>query len=126
MQLSPSQVIVLATPVFLLAIALEYAWGRARGRDTYRLNDAINSISLGMLSEASGALLAVFRIGIYTALPGSAVLLFEGSPADAEVERTCVDRGVRLVRLPGPEALSRSTAASLLAAELWRRVAERA
>jgi sterol desaturase/sphingolipid hydroxylase (fatty acid hydroxylase superfamily) len=68
MQLSPSQVIVLATPVFLLAIALEFAWGRWRGRDTYRLNDAISSITLGMLSEASGALLVLFRIGIYTAL----------------------------------------------------------
>jgi sterol desaturase/sphingolipid hydroxylase (fatty acid hydroxylase superfamily) len=71
---SPSQVIVIATPVFLLLIALEYAWGRRRGRDTYRLNDAINSISLGMLSEASGALLAVFRIGIYTALAGHIAL----------------------------------------------------
>jgi len=68
MQLSPSQVIVLATPVFFLLIGLEYAWGVWRGRNTYRLNDAINSISLGMLSEASGALLVLFRIGIYTAL----------------------------------------------------------
>ena len=30
MELSPSQVIVLATPVFLLLIAVEYAWGVAR------------------------------------------------------------------------------------------------
>ena len=62
------------------------------------------------------------HIGIYTALPGSAVLLFEGSAADGEVERAVADRGARLVRVPGPEGLSRSTAASLLAAELWRRV----
>ena len=48
--LSPSQVIVLATPVFLGLIAIEYAWGRARGRDTYRLNDAVNSIGLGTCS----------------------------------------------------------------------------
>ena len=48
MSLSPSQVIVLATPVFLLLIAVEIAWGLARGRNTYRLSDAINSISLGM------------------------------------------------------------------------------
>jgi alkylglycerol monooxygenase len=74
MALSPSQVIVLATPVFLLAIGLEYAWGAWRGRDTYRLNDAINSISLGMLSEATGALLTLFRIGIYTALASSIAL----------------------------------------------------
>jgi alkylglycerol monooxygenase len=74
MDLSPSQVIVLATPVFLLLIAAEYAWGRRRGRDTYRLDDAVNSISLGMLSEASGALLLLFRIGIYTALAGTIAL----------------------------------------------------
>jgi alkylglycerol monooxygenase len=75
MQLSPSQVIVLATPVFFLLIGLEYAWGVWRGRNTYRLNDAINSISLGMLSEASGALLVLFRIGIYTALATHVALL---------------------------------------------------
>ncbi|MDB5957619.1 MAG: yhhn family protein [Ramlibacter sp.] len=67
MQLSPSQVIVLATPVFLLLIAIEYAYGRWRGRDTYRLNDAINSISLGMLSQISGVLTGLFRIGLYAA-----------------------------------------------------------
>ena len=65
------------------------------------------------------------HIGIYTALPGTAVLLFEGSPSDAEVERVVGDRGARLIRVPGSEAISRSTAASLLAAELWRGVAER-
>jgi alkylglycerol monooxygenase len=48
MALSASQVIVFATPVFLLLIAAEYAWGRWRGRDNYRLNDAINSISLAI------------------------------------------------------------------------------
>ncbi|HJP88965.1 MAG TPA: SIS domain-containing protein [Candidatus Limnocylindrales bacterium] len=64
--------------------------------------------------------------GIYTALPGSAVLLLDGSTADAEVEQVCLDRRVRLVRVPGPagDGLTRSTAASLLAAELWRRVTE--
>ena len=66
------------------------------------------------------------HIGIYTALPGTGVLLFDGSPADREVEQACADRGARLVRVPGPagDPLTRSTAASLLAAELWRRVAE--
>ena len=68
MKLSPSQVIVLATPVFLLMIAVEVAWGHFRGRNTYRLNDAINSISLGMLSQISAVLTRLFRIGIYTAV----------------------------------------------------------
>jgi alkylglycerol monooxygenase len=74
MQLSPSQVIVLATPVFLLLIALEFAWGVRRGRNTYRLNDAINSISLGMLSEVSKVLTGLFRVGIYTAVFSSVAL----------------------------------------------------
>lgn len=74
MSLSPSQVIVLATPVFLLLIACEFAWGVWRGRNTYRLNDAINSISLGMMSEATGALLTLFRIGIYSALASTIAL----------------------------------------------------
>jgi sterol desaturase/sphingolipid hydroxylase (fatty acid hydroxylase superfamily)/uncharacterized membrane protein YhhN len=68
--LSPSQVIVLATPVFFLLIAIEFAWGWLRGRNTYRLNDAINSISLGMLSQVSAVLTRLFRIGIYTAIYG--------------------------------------------------------
>ncbi len=70
MSLSPSQVIVLATPVFLLLIALEWAWGAWRGRNTYRLNDAINSMSLGMLSQITAVLTRLFRIGIYTAVYG--------------------------------------------------------
>ena len=41
-----------AVPFFLLAIGLEYAWGRARGNDTYRLNDSINSLSCGILSTS--------------------------------------------------------------------------
>lgn len=66
--MSPSQIIVLATPVFLLLIAVEFAWGYARGRNTYRLDDAINSISLGMLSQISAVLTRLLRVGIYTAV----------------------------------------------------------
>ncbi|RZJ10741.1 MAG: sterol desaturase family protein, partial [Haliea sp.] len=68
MTLSPSQVIVLATPVFFLMIAVEFAWGWAKKRNTYRLNDAVNSISLGMLSQVSAVLTRLLRIGIYTAI----------------------------------------------------------
>ena len=58
-------IIVLAAPVFFLAIALEWWWGwRASQRgqlhlQTYRLDDAINSISLGVISQLS----AVFMGG---------------------------------------------------------------
>src|SRR5574337_1278806 len=33
------RIIVLVTPLFFLLIALEYAWGRVKGRNPYRLND---------------------------------------------------------------------------------------
>jgi alkylglycerol monooxygenase len=74
MNLSPSQVIVLATPVFLLLIAIEFAWGHAKGRNTYRLNDAVSSIGLGMLSQVSAVFTSLFRIGIYTAIYSSVAL----------------------------------------------------
>jgi sterol desaturase/sphingolipid hydroxylase (fatty acid hydroxylase superfamily)/uncharacterized membrane protein YhhN len=74
MELSPSQVIVLATPVFFLLIALEFAWGAWKGRNTYRLNDAINSISLGMLSQVTAVLTRLFRVGIYSAVFSSLAL----------------------------------------------------
>lgn len=66
--MSPSQIIVLATPVFLLLIALEFAVGWARGRNTYRLADAVSSISLGMLSQTSAVFTALLRIGLYALL----------------------------------------------------------
>ena len=66
--LSPSQIIVLATPVFLALIAIEYAVGRARRQDTYRLDDAITSIGLGMLSQISAVFTRLLRIGLYTAI----------------------------------------------------------
>jgi sterol desaturase/sphingolipid hydroxylase (fatty acid hydroxylase superfamily)/uncharacterized membrane protein YhhN len=72
---SPSQIIVLATPVFFGLIALEFAWGWKRRRNTYRLADAVNSISLGMLSQLSAVFTRLFRVGIYTVVY-SAVALF--------------------------------------------------
>jgi alkylglycerol monooxygenase len=76
----PGQIIVLATPVFFLLIAVEFAVGRVRarrgtGHDTYRLADAVNSIGLGMLSQISAVLTGLLRIGIYTAVY-AAVALF--------------------------------------------------
>ncbi|MBK6850387.1 MAG: sterol desaturase family protein [Burkholderiales bacterium] len=61
-----NKAIVWATPVFLLLIAIEFAWGWLRGRNTYRLGDAIASISLGMLSQLAGVYLTLLRIGVYT------------------------------------------------------------
>ena len=61
-----AQIIVLATPVFLSLIALEFAVGRARGRNTYRLGDALSSIGLGVMSQVTGVFGRVLRVGLYT------------------------------------------------------------
>ena len=55
--------IAIATPVFFALIALEYLVGRARGRSNYRLNDAVNSLSLGVMSQV---------VGLFTKLLASA------------------------------------------------------
>jgi len=61
------KVIALATPVFFALIALEYAVGRIRGRSNYRLNDALNSLSLGIMSQVVGLFTKALAIGIYAA-----------------------------------------------------------
>ncbi len=64
--MTDAQIIVLATPVFFALIGLEYWVGVRRGRNTYRLNDAISSIALGMLSQVVGVLTKLFTLGLYT------------------------------------------------------------
>jgi alkylglycerol monooxygenase len=59
------KIIILATPVFFLLIFIELLVGLQRRRNTYRLNDAINSLSLGVLSQISGVFMRLLRIGIY-------------------------------------------------------------
>ncbi|AOF85438.1 yhhN-like family protein [Hydrogenophaga sp. RAC07] len=77
--MSPSQIIVLATPVFFALIAVEYAVGLKRRRNTYRLDDAISSIGLGMLSQISAVFTRLLRVGIYTAVY-SAVAIWPDHP----------------------------------------------
>ncbi|MGJ7608336.1 lysoplasmalogenase family protein [Variovorax sp. LT1R20] len=83
----PGQIIVLATPVFFLLIAIEFAVGRVRarrgtGHDTYRLADAVNSIGLGMLSQISAVLTGLLRIGIYTAVYSEVALFPKEAASD--------------------------------------------
>ncbi len=75
-----AQVIVLAMPVFLLAIALEFAIGRARGRNTYRLNDTLGSLGLGVMSQVFDAFGTLFKVALYTWV-FQHVALFELSPS---------------------------------------------
>ena len=60
-----AQIIVLATPVFLLLIAVEYLVGVRRGRNTYRLHDALASIGLGILSQIVGVFTKLATLGLY-------------------------------------------------------------
>jgi sterol desaturase/sphingolipid hydroxylase (fatty acid hydroxylase superfamily) len=60
--------IALATPVFFALIALEFFVGRARGRSNYRLNDAVNSLSLGVMSQVVGLFTRLLAVGIYAAV----------------------------------------------------------
>ena len=41
-----SVIITLAIPVFFLLIIVEYVYGRMIGKNTYRLNDTITSITI--------------------------------------------------------------------------------
>ena len=73
--MSPSQIIVLATPVFLLLIAVEWVVGWRRGRNTYRLDDALSSIGLGMLSQVGAVFTPLLKIGLYTAVHSQLALV---------------------------------------------------
>lgn len=71
-----SKVIVFATPVFLLLITLELWWSRlpvsrTAGQTPYRLSDTLNSLSLGVMSQLTGAVGKLLSVGIYTAVFGA-------------------------------------------------------
>lgn len=77
--MTASQIIVIATPVFLLLMALEFAWGwglarKNPGSHRWRLNDAMNSVGLGLLSQISAVFTQLFRVGVYTAIYKSVAL----------------------------------------------------
>ena len=43
-----SVIITFAVPVFFLLIIIEYFYGKYVGKNTYRLNDTITSITIGL------------------------------------------------------------------------------
>jgi len=57
--------ILTAIPFFFLLIFVELAYGWLRGKNTYRLNDSINSISMGSLSRLQGLVILGFSGSIY-------------------------------------------------------------
>ena len=73
--------VLYAIPFFFLLIALELVADRWRGLSTYRLSDSLNSLSAGVLSQASGLLTKGFGLVFYL-LAWEHIALFELS-ADA-------------------------------------------
>ncbi|MBA4709706.1 sterol desaturase family protein [Aquitalea aquatica] len=59
------QITVYAFPVFLLLMLVELGYGLAIGRNTYRLSDALASLSQGLLSQLVASVSALFQIGLY-------------------------------------------------------------
>lgn len=49
-----------AIPFFILAMGVEFLYGTLVGRQTYRINDTVNSLALGVLSRLNG----VLRLGV--------------------------------------------------------------
>ena len=73
--LSPSQVIVIATPVFFLLIAIEWLVSLRRKRNAYALADAITSLNLGILSQTSAVFTKLLTLGIYTLVVSHVALI---------------------------------------------------
>ncbi|MDA0280525.1 MAG: alkylglycerol monooxygenase [Pseudohongiellaceae bacterium] len=57
--------ILIAIPFFFLLIFIEWVYGLLRGNNTYRLNDSINSISMGSLSRLQSLVILGFSGSIY-------------------------------------------------------------
>lgn len=58
-------VIVYAIPVFVALMAAEFGIGLALGRKVYRLNDAVGSLTAGILSQISGVFMLALSVGVY-------------------------------------------------------------
>jgi len=58
-------IITWATPVFFALIALELLVARWQGRKVYHSSDAINSLSLGVISQVAAVFTKLLTIGIY-------------------------------------------------------------
>jgi sterol desaturase/sphingolipid hydroxylase (fatty acid hydroxylase superfamily)/uncharacterized membrane protein YhhN len=58
-------VIVYAIPVFVALMAAEFGIGLALGRNVYRLNDAVGSLTAGILSQISGVFMLALSVGVY-------------------------------------------------------------
>lgn len=60
------KIILFAIPGFIILMLIEWLYGMARGRNTYRIADTITSISLGSISRLRGLLFLGFGAWFYT------------------------------------------------------------
>ena len=58
--------ILMAIPVFFVLIMLELAWTHYKKQDVYRLNDAVNSLAMGILSRVTQILYAAIPFSFYS------------------------------------------------------------
>src|ERR1700722_4904052 len=59
------KIIVFILPVFVVLIGAEFAYGWFRQRNTYRLSDALSSLSQGLISQLLALVTQLFQIGLY-------------------------------------------------------------
>ncbi len=64
-----------AVPFFLLLIVIEIAWGLLRKNNTYRVNDSLNSLSLGMLSTLTKLIFLNVGMLIFTNIESNYALM---------------------------------------------------
>ena len=63
--ITPERIMAWAIPGFFVLIGIELLVAKWRGRDVYHVNDAINSLGLGTMSQIVGVFTKLFAIGIY-------------------------------------------------------------
>jgi alkylglycerol monooxygenase len=60
--------VTVAIPFFILAMILEYVYGRVRRQQTYRLNDTVNSLTMGSLSRLKSVLALSFSGVVFSSV----------------------------------------------------------
>lgn len=63
--ITPDRIMAWAIPGFFILIAIEFAVARWRGNTSYRSNDAINSLGLGVISQVVGVFTKLLGVGVY-------------------------------------------------------------
>src|ERR1700733_8613282 len=65
LRLRMDKIIVFIPPFFVVLFGAEFAYGWFRQRNTYRLSDALSSLSQGLISQLLALVTQLFQIGLY-------------------------------------------------------------